>query len=94
MLKSKEESSVTQSIRLTSKRQATFPAQVCRELGVKAGDVLILEQKEIEGIATWIIRPQKTVQTKWFGGLKKYGRGKDHDMETIRASIGKNLGRE
>ncbi|MCD6585908.1 MAG: AbrB/MazE/SpoVT family DNA-binding domain-containing protein [Desulfobacteraceae bacterium] len=81
------------TIKLTSKRQVTFPVQLCRELGVKAGEELILERKKIEGTTAWIIKPKKHVGTKWFGGLKKYIHGKDHNMESIRSSIGKNLGK-
>jgi len=79
------------TIKLTSKRQVTFPVQLCKELGVKAGEELILERREIKGDAAWIIKPKKHVDTKWFGGLKKYAQGKDHKMESIRASIEKNL---
>ena len=84
---------MNQTIKLTSKRQATFPAQLCRELGVKAGEELILERKKIEGDVVWIIKPKKRVNTKWFSGLKKYAQDKNHDMESIRSSIGKNLGK-
>lgn len=84
---------MTQTIKLTSKRQATFPAQLCRELGVKEGEELILERKKIEGDIAWIIKPKKRVNTKWFGALKRYAQDKDHSIESIRASIGKNLGK-
>lgn len=83
---------MTQTIRLTSKRQATFPAQLCRELGVEAGDDLILERKKIEGKIAWILKPKKSIESKWFGVLHKYAKDKDHNMESIRASIGKSLG--
>ncbi len=81
-----------QTIKLTSKRQATFPVQLCKELGVKVGEELLLERKEIDGDIAWIIKPKKVVSKKWFGALKKYTQGKEHDIESIRASIGKNLG--
>ncbi len=84
---------MAQTIRLTSKRQATFPVQLCRELGVKAGEELILERRKIEGDTAWIIRPKKQIEKKWFSGLKKYAQGKDHNLESIRVSIGKNLER-
>ena len=48
-----------QSIRLTSKRQATFPIKLCQELGVKPGDHLILERKNIEGDIAWTLKPKK-----------------------------------
>ena len=32
-------------VKLTSKRQATFPTKVCKSLGIEAGDEIILDQK-------------------------------------------------
>ncbi len=81
---------MTQTIKLTSKRQVTFPAQLCRELGVKAGEELILEKRKIENKAAWIIKPKKGITTKWFGGLNRYAHNQDHDMKSIRTSIGKH----
>ena len=80
-----------QTIKLTSKRQATFPFQVCKELGISAGDNLILERKKIDGEFTWVLKPLKKIETKWFAGLQKYATGKEHDMKSIRASIGEKL---
>lgn len=85
---------MTQTIKLTSKRQATFPVKLCRELGVKAGEELILERRKIDGETAWIIKPKKQIESKWFRELKTFAKGKDHDMESIRASIGKNLERD
>jgi bifunctional DNA-binding transcriptional regulator/antitoxin component of YhaV-PrlF toxin-antitoxin module len=81
-----------QSIRLTSKRQATFPIKLCQELGVKPGDHLILERKNIEGDIAWTLKPKKSVESKWFAGLKKYAKNKDHNLESIRITIGKAIG--
>ena len=83
---------MTQTIRLTSKRQATFPVQLCRELGVDAGDDLILERKKIGNEFAWILKPKKNIESKWFASLHKYAEDKDNSMESIRASIGKSLG--
>lgn len=83
---------MVQAIKLTSKRQATFPARLCRELGVKPGDELILERKKIEGDVAWVLKPKKSIKSKWFAGLNKYAQKKEHDMESIRASIGKAIG--
>ena len=83
---------MTQTIRLTSKRQATFPVQLCRELGIEAGDDLILERKKIGKDFAWILKPKKNIKSKWFASLRKYAKDKDNSMETIRASIGKSLG--
>jgi bifunctional DNA-binding transcriptional regulator/antitoxin component of YhaV-PrlF toxin-antitoxin module len=81
-----------QTVKLTSKRQATFPVQLCRELGVSAGDDLILERKIIDNSIAWVLKPKKTIELKWFASLKQYGVHKEHDMESIRASIGKAIG--
>lgn len=80
---------MSQTIKLTSKRQATFPAQLCRDLGVEAGDKLILERKQIGKKIEWVIIPQK--KNRWFASLNQYAKGKKHDMESIRASIGASL---
>ncbi len=83
---------MNQTVKLTSKRQATFPVQLCRDLGVAAGDDLILERKKIGGEIAWLLKPSKKIESKWFGALRKYAVGKDHDIESIRSSIGKNIG--
>ena len=82
---------MSQTVKLTSKRQATFPVRLCQELGVAPGDDLILERKKIDGEITWLLRPRKKMESKWFGGLKKYAAGKSHDMESIRSSFGKTI---
>ena len=82
-----------QTIKLTSKRQATFPVQLCRELGVEAGDELILERKKIGTTFAWIITPpKKNIDCSWFAALNKYAKGKDHNMKSIRTSVGISLG--
>ena len=82
----------SQTVKLTSKRQATFPAQLCRELGVEAGDDLILERKKIGDDIAWILKPKKRIESKWFGTFQKYAGRKKHDMVSIRASVGKSIG--
>ena len=74
----------SQTVKLTSKRQATFPAQLCRELGVEAGDDLILERKKIGGDVAWILKPKKRIESKWFGALQKYAGHKKHDIHVRR----------
>lgn len=82
---------MSQTVKLTSKRQATFPAQLCRELGVGPGDELMLERKKIGDEIVWLLTPRKKIESPWFGALKKYGAGKDHDMASIRSSIGEKI---
>lgn len=83
---------MTHTIKLTSKRQATFPVQLCREMGIKPGDDLVLERKETDEGLVWILRTQPRHSSSWFGRLNRYSKGKSHDMEAIRESIGSSLG--
>jgi bifunctional DNA-binding transcriptional regulator/antitoxin component of YhaV-PrlF toxin-antitoxin module len=80
------------SIKLTSKRQATFPELLCRELGIHPGDRIILERKLIDEEAVWVIQPRSRSSHSWFGRLSRYAENNDHDMDTIRNSIGRGLG--
>jgi len=61
-------------IKLTSKRQATFPAELCRQLGVGPGDSLILEAVDHDSKPVWILRPAHRERPSWLGRLKRYAR--------------------
>ena len=82
------------TIKLTSKRQATFPEAVCESLGVGAGDRLVLTSMIIKGRTVWMIEPPQPDDSAWFGVLHKYVRGRRHDMAAIRASIAAGRRRE
>ena len=77
-----------QVLKMTSKRQVTFSVKVCEELGLTAGDSLLLERTEREGKKVWMIRPRGQRRELWFSALRKYAAGKSHDMRSIRESIG------
>lgn len=79
------------TIRLTSKRQATLPVQLCRELGLQPGDELIVERQKNDEGDVWILKLKPQHSQTWFGRLNKYATGKSHDMEDIRQSIGPGL---
>lgn len=76
-------------LKLTSKRQATFPARVCEEMGLQPGDHLILEK--VTGTDGWLLRKDESTEdpAPWFGSLRSYARGKATSMTAIRASIAK-----
>lgn len=82
------------TIKLTSKRQATFPVHLCRELGIEPGDRIILERKVIDEAPVWVIKSKPRSSSQWFGRLNMYARNKKHDMEAVRTSIGLGLGSE
>ncbi len=79
-----------ETIKLTVKRQATFPAELCRELNLRPGDRLILERREIDGKPAWVMRSAfGDKDPSWFGALRSFAFGKSHVMEDIRQSIGR-----
>jgi|SaaInlStandDraft_1057018.scaffolds.fasta_scaffold346111_1 bifunctional DNA-binding transcriptional regulator/antitoxin component of YhaV-PrlF toxin-antitoxin module len=76
------------TIKITSKRQATFPAELCGDLGIEPGDQVTVEPQNIAGKKVWVIQPVKTeTEDKWFGSLSNYAKGKSHNMDDIKASI-------
>ncbi len=78
-------------IRLTSKRQATFPVRLCEELGVAPGDELEVESAKIKGKRVWVLKPSIKDRSSWIGSLKRYAAkaGGDHSMDSVRKSIAK-----
>lgn len=75
------------AIKVTSKRQATLPRDLCRELGLEPGDTVNVEKRVVDGAAIWcLLRPRKT-RLACFGVLRKAARGKSHDLRAIRKAI-------
>ncbi len=50
---------------------------------------MIVDSRVIDGERVWVIKPAIEVETPWFGSLKRYARGKRHDMGSIRKSVEK-----
>jgi bifunctional DNA-binding transcriptional regulator/antitoxin component of YhaV-PrlF toxin-antitoxin module len=76
-------------IRLTAKRQATLPRRLCEEMRLRPGDALVVDAKVIDGKRVWLLSPADRIATPWFASLKRYGKGKPHDMKSVRESIAK-----
>lgn len=74
-------------IKLTSKRQATFPKQVCESLGLEAGDEILLDRRTGDDGEFWVLQPAREASRPWLGSLRHYSANKKHDMESVRASI-------
>ncbi len=72
-------------IKITAKRQVTFPARVLEELGVGPGDRLELRE-ESNG---YVLRPLR-VDESLLGGLRdKLKQGRDSfDLEKVREQAG------
>ncbi len=69
-------------VKITSKRQVTFPARVLDALGVQAGDQLELE----EGPDGFILRPRRIDPTRLAPLRAKTRRGEPpFDLETFRS---------
>ena len=75
-------------IRLTAKRQATLPRQLCEELRVRPGDALLVDARVVDGERVWLLKPADA-GVPWFARLKRYAKGKRHDLASIRSSIEK-----
>ncbi|MBI4309169.1 MAG: AbrB/MazE/SpoVT family DNA-binding domain-containing protein [Candidatus Omnitrophica bacterium] len=74
------------TIRMTSKRQATFPAELCEDMGISPGDELIVEHKLIKGELVWVLKSAGN-KLEWMGALRKYAQNRSHDMDDIRRSV-------
>jgi len=76
------------TIRLTSKRQATFPRELCEALELEPGDELELVPRIEDGEKVWVIHRKREPDRSWLGCLKKYGEAvSNHSLESIRESI-------
>lgn len=74
------------SLTVTAKRQATLPAALCDELGIKPGDKIKAERRVVKGETVWVLRSRKP-DWSWFGSARKYGTGKSHQWKNVQRSI-------
>jgi bifunctional DNA-binding transcriptional regulator/antitoxin component of YhaV-PrlF toxin-antitoxin module len=75
------------TIKLTVKRQATLPLELCKELNLEPGSAIGVQKRIIDGKAVWCLEPVCEPDLSWMGRFKKEARGKKHDMGSIRRSI-------
>jgi len=79
---------MSKTIKLTSKRQATFPVDLCESLGIGPGDELVLTPRVEDGEQVWMLRKNSTPERDWLGSLNQFARHvSDHSIESIRESI-------
>jgi len=79
---------MSKTIKLTAKRQATFPAELCRDLDLAPGDEIQLEPRLEEGKPCWVLQKREASSRTWTGTLNQYaGNVSDHSMDAIRESI-------
>ena len=82
------------TVKMTSKRQITFPSAACKALDIQPGDSLTLADIQLNGKTTWVlIPPARPATYPWQGALRSYAERKDtHDMTTIRKTVAHKLG--
>lgn len=75
------------TLKMTSKRQVTFPAAACKELGVGPGALIMLDRKNLGGQPVWVLQTRTPPPTPWFGSLQRYASDQRHDLQAIRRTI-------
>lgn len=78
-------------VTMTAKRQATFPRELCDELGIGPGDKLEVDSAVIDGQKVVVLRPRR-IDYAWVGRLRVRA-DLPHDMAAIRKSVGRGLGK-
>lgn len=79
---------MSHTVKLTAKRQATFPLEMCEGLGLQPGDEMELLVRKEKGEEYWLLKKRKTSVRPWTGVLRQYASNiEDHSMEAVRASI-------
>jgi bifunctional DNA-binding transcriptional regulator/antitoxin component of YhaV-PrlF toxin-antitoxin module len=66
------------TIKITAKRQATFPSEVCDALGVKPGDHIALQEQRQKGERVWVLKPVRSPKRPWLFSLAKYAKNASH----------------
>lgn len=81
-------------LKMTAKRQVTFPASVCETLAVYPGDTLVLRSGQSDGRRVWTIEAEPRPDgARWLGALRPYAERKaSHAMPDIRAAVARARG--
>ena len=74
-------------VKVSSKRQVTFPKQVCESLGIQSGDEILLERDVKSNQEIWYLKPAREETRSWLGSLREYASNKSHSMGAVRDSI-------
>ena len=76
-------------IKMTTKRQATFPRQLCEEMRLEPGHAIQVEPATLDGRRVWVLSaPPEQPNMDWVGSLRRHATGsKPLSMEAVRAKI-------
>ncbi|MBI2922773.1 MAG: hypothetical protein HYY18_17100 [Planctomycetes bacterium] len=80
-------------IKMTSKRQVTFPRSLCEELKLTPGCRIQLVRRVVRGRVEYVLVPPEP-DWSWVGAARKYAKGKSHRWSDIEKSISRGMGRE
>lgn len=78
------------TIRITAKRQATLPKDLCEDMGVGPGDDLQVQRRVIDGQEVWVLAAGRP-DWSWVGCARPFAAGKEHDWAAVEASIAKGM---
>ena len=73
-------------VTITTKRQATLPAALCKELGLAPGEKVAVERRLVGKETVWVLKGPGP-DWSWVGSLRPYAKGKSHRLSDIRRSI-------
>jgi bifunctional DNA-binding transcriptional regulator/antitoxin component of YhaV-PrlF toxin-antitoxin module len=64
-------------IKMTTKRQATFPRKLCEEMRLEPGHAIQVEQATLDGQRVWVLSTvAEPPEMAWVGALRRYaGKG-------------------
>lgn len=85
------------TIKITAKRQATFPSEVCDALGVKPGDRIALHAQMQKGERVWVLKQVRSPKQPWLFSLAKYAKNasqpwsRDRDGDATAAAWGREV---
>ena len=79
------------TLKLTAKRQATLPKELCEEMHLEPGNAIEVESREIDGRRAWVLFSPKPPSLSWVGSLARFGKGKHLSMDAIRQRIGEAM---
>ena len=80
------------TIKLTAKRQATFPSQLCEDMGIRPGDQIQLIPSKRKGKRVWTMKPVRKETSSYLGILRKYVKkgtrpwSREHDGDATGAA--------
>ncbi len=81
------------TIKLTAKRQATLPRELCEQMHLEPGNAIEVEPIEIDGKRVWVLSPVHEPEFSWVGSLRRYATDKPLSMDDVRTRIQEAMAR-